>query len=113
MDNKTKQIETLLECTVEYGKSGYELVKLKTLDKTSDIISSLVPFSIFILLICTFLIFSSFGAAFWLGEILNKVYFGFFAVAIFYGIIGIIIYFTLRKYIKSRVCNYIIKQVLK
>ena len=113
MDNKTKQIESLLERAVEYGKSGYELIRLKTLDKTSDVISSFIPLSIFIILLSTFLLFCSLGAALWIGEILNKPSLGFLIIAAFYGIVGIIIHFTLHKYIKKRVRNYIIKLVLK
>lgn len=113
MDNKTKQIESLLEKTIEYGKSGFELIKLKTLEKTADIISSFIPLTIVFTLIASFLIFCSLGAAMWLGEILQKPSYGFFIVAAFYGLVAIIVHFAFHKCIKVRVSNYIIKLVLK
>ena len=37
MEDNAKLIESLLERAVEYGKTSLELVKLKALDKTSDV----------------------------------------------------------------------------
>lgn len=113
MDNTTKQIESLLERTIDYGKTGFELLKLRTLEKSANIISSVIPLTIFFILLASFLIFSSFGIALWLGELLHKTSYGFFIVALFYFLIAIVVHFTLHKTIKSCVRNYIIKLVLK
>jgi len=40
MEDSANLLETLLERVTEYGKTSIELVKLKTLDKTTDIVSS-------------------------------------------------------------------------
>jgi len=112
MDDSTKLIESLLERVVEYGKTSYELEKLKALDKTSDIASSFIPHSIVFVLIASFLLFFNLGLALWLGEILGKTCYGFFVVAAFYGITGIVLHFFFHKRLKNLVCNYIIKQVL-
>ena len=98
---------------MQYGKTSYELVKLKALDKTSDVVSSFIPRSIVIFLVSSFMLFVNIGLGFWIGEILGKIYFGFFVVAAFYGFLGIIIYVFMRKWIKKNVSNYIIKQMLK
>jgi len=113
MEDNAKLIELLLERTVEYGKTSYELVKLKALDKTSDVVSSFVPHSFVFVLISSFILFFNLGVAFWLGEILGKVYCGFLVVAAFYGVIGIVVHFFMHKWLKKIVCNYIIKQMLK
>jgi len=113
MEDNTKSIESLLESVVEYGKTTYELAKLKTLDKTSDVASSIVPHAIVFVLVASFMLLLNFGLAFWLGEILGKIYFGFFVVAGFYVITGLVIHFFFHKRIKHLVWNYIIKQVLK
>ena len=106
-------IEALLERATEYGKTSFELIKLKALDKTSDVVSSLIPHSVVFVLIASFMLFINLGLAFWLGEILGKTYFGFFVVAGFYGFIGIVLHFFMHKWLKKIVCNSIIKQVLK
>jgi len=113
MEDNAKLIESLFEKATEYGKTSYELVRLKTLNKTSDVVSSLIPHSIVFVLIASFMLFLNFGLAFWLGEILGEIYYGFFAVAAFYCVVGIVIHFFFHKCLKKRVCNYIIKQVLK
>jgi hypothetical protein len=113
MEDSTNLLETLLERATEYGKTSIELVKLKTLDKTTDIVSSLVPASVVILLLASFLLFLNLGLALWLGEILGKTFYGFFVVAAFYIFTGIIVHFFLRKWIKRIVGNFLVKRALK
>lgn len=113
MEENARLIESLLEKATEYGKTSYELVKLKALDKTSEVVSSLIPHSVVIALIASFMLFLNLGLAFWLGEILGKNFYGFFVVAAFYVITWIVIHFFLHKWIKKLVRNYFIKQVLK
>lgn len=113
MKDNENLIESLMERAAEYGTQSFELVKLKTLDKTSDIVSSIIPHSVTFVLIASFTIFVNFGLAFWLGDIIGNTFYGFFIVAAFYGIIGIIFHFFIHNLIKRKVSNYIIKQVLK
>jgi hypothetical protein len=89
MEDSANLLETLLERVTEYGKTSIELVKLKTLDKTTDIVSSLVPVSVVILLIASFMLFLNLGLA------------------------GIIVHFFLHKWIKRIVGNYLVKRALK
>jgi hypothetical protein len=113
MEDSTKFIDSLIEKSVEYGKISYELVRLKALDKTSDVISSLIPSSIVFVLIASFMLFLNLGIAFWLGVMLGKTFYGFFIVAAFYALIAIILHFFIYKWIKKLVGNYIIKKALK
>lgn len=113
MEENANIIESLIERTTEYGKSSFELIKLKTLDKTSEVVSSFVPNSISAVLFISFMLFISAGLALWLGEILGKTYYGLFAVATLYGIAGIFFHFVLHKWVKRIACNKFIKQVLK
>ena len=113
MEDNTKFLESLLENAADYGKTSLELVKLKALDKTTDIVSSLIPHSVVFVLIVSFLIFLNLGLALWLGEVLGKIFYGFFVVAGFYVLIAIIIHFFMHKRLKSLVGNYFIRRVLK
>ena len=112
MEDNAKSIELLIEKATNYGKTSYELVKLKALDKTSDIVSSFIPHSIVFVLIASLMLFFNLGLGFWLGEILGKVYLGFFVVAAFYGFLGIVFHFFLHKWVKKRICDFIIKKML-
>jgi len=113
MEDNSKLIESLLERAAEYGKTSYELVKLKALDKTSDVVSSFIPHTVVFVLIVSFMLFFNLGLAFWLGEILGKTCFGFFVIAAFYGITAIVLHFFMHKWLKKLICNFINKQVLK
>jgi len=113
MEENAKLIKSLLEKAVEYGKSSYELEKLKLLDKSSVVAYSFIFHTIVFVLITTFILFISLGSALWLGIILGKTFYGFFAVAAFYCIISIVFYFFMHKWLKKIVCNFFIKQMLK
>jgi len=113
MEDNTKLLESLLERATEYGKTSYELVKLKALDKTTDVVSTLIPHSVVVALIALFMLFLNLGLALWLGEVLGKTFYGFFVVAAFYIITGIIVHFFMHKWLKRLVGNYFIRHVLK
>lgn len=112
MEEKINFIEPLFERAEEYGKTSFELFKLKALDKTVDVVSTSASRGIAILFLSMFIVILNIGVALWLGDILGKSYYGFFCVAGFYGIIGIILYFFMHKWIKKRVGDSIISQIL-
>jgi hypothetical protein len=113
MDENAKLLESLFEKAVDYGKTSFELAKLQALDKSSDIVSTVVPRTIAIVLFSSFMLFLNLGFSLWLGEILGKIYYGFFVVATFYGVVGIIINFFFYKQFKKIVSNYFIRKLLK
>jgi len=112
MKNNPELIELLLEKVTDYGKTSLELIKLQAVDKTSDKISSVAPYSALIIICSSFLLFLNLGVAFWLGEVFGKIYLGFFTVAAFYVVVGLILYFFMRKWIKRVLNDFIIKQLL-
>jgi len=113
MEEDVKSIESLLEKTKDYAKTSIELIKLQTLEKTADVVSSFIPHSFVFILIATFLVFLNLGIAFWLGKILGEIYYGFFVVTAFYGIAGIVVHFFMHKWLKKIIMDYVIKLVLK
>jgi hypothetical protein len=113
MKDNIELIELLLARVVEYSKTSFELLKLKALEKSSDVISSLAVHSIIVFLIASFMFFLNLGLAFWLGEILGNTCYGFFVVGAFYGFIGIILHLFLLKNVKNILRNYVIRQLLK
>ncbi len=113
MEEHVKLIETLIDRAGKYGKTSFELEKLKALDKTTDVLSSLLPLYIAAIIMAACLLFTGLGLAFWLGELFGRIFFGFFAVAGGYFLAGILYYSLMRRWIKRIVCNYMIKQALK
>jgi len=113
MEENKKLLESLVDRATDYGKTSYELVKLKAVDKASDVVSSVVPHAFVLILTASFMLFLNFGLAFWLGEILGKVFYGFFIVAAFYIFVGLIVHLFMHKKLKEIIRNYVIKQLLK
>lgn len=113
LEDITDSLETLIESAADYGKTSYELVKLRTIDKVADVFSSLIPKAIVFLILMSCLLFLNLGVAFYLGQILGSIIYGFFVVALFYGIIGIVVHFFMRNQIKRKISNNIIQQALK
>ncbi len=113
MEDITKSLETLLERAAEYGKTSFELAKLNTLDKTSDIVSSMIPHAVVLLILAFSMLFFSMGLAFWLGEKLGNTCYGFFVLAAFYLLTGIILRVFFHVPLKRLAANCFIKKVLK
>ena len=111
MEDNSKSIESLIEGITDFSKTSYELARLKAIDKSSDVASSMIPHSIVFVLFASFMLFANFGLAFWLGEILGNTYYGFFVIAGFYVITGLVLHFFFHKRIKNLIWNSIIRQV--
>jgi ABC-type dipeptide/oligopeptide/nickel transport system permease component len=108
---ETSLVEPLIERAEQFGKTTFELIKLKSLDKAADVTSSLISRLLLTVVLSVFIITLSIAIALWLGTLLGKNYYGFFIVASFYGIAGIILFF-IHPAIKTRANNVIIKQML-
>jgi fatty acid desaturase len=106
-------LDPLLEKAEDFGKTSLELLKLKAVDKASDIVSTLIPIMIVVVFTIIFVLFVNLGIAFWLGAMWNSVYLGFFAVAAFYILCGMLIHFVLHDSLKERIRNTVIKLLLK
>ncbi len=113
MEDNTNLIESLIERATDYGQTSIELAKLKALDQTTQVMSSFLSNAVVLIIISLFVLFLNFGLAIWIGHILGEIYYGFFAVAGFYGMTAILVYLFMRKWIKRTVGNTFIKQVLK
>ena len=113
MQDQAKMIETLLADATEYGKTSLEIAKLKVVDKSSEVASTVVFQTILFVLVISFVVFVNLGLAIWIGKLLGQLYLGFFVMAAFYLLAGLIYYFFFQKKIKRTVSEYVIKQVLK
>lgn len=112
MDIKTNIMEPLLERVEIYGKTSYELVRLKAINKSAKIASILVSKVIIIFVLLISVISLNIGAALWLGDLIGRSYYGFFCIAGFYGIAGGVLYLILRRWIREKISNSIIIQLL-
>lgn len=113
MDEQSGLIESLIEKGEQYGKTTLELLKLKTLDKSADVVSNLVSWLIVFIFAVLFFLILNIGVALWVGELLGKSYYGFFVVSGFYALLALFFGIFRKQLIKNPVNNSIIEQVLE
>ena len=107
------EIQNFLEKAEEYFKTRKDLLKLRLVSKASDVISSIIAKTITIVLLLFFFTILNIGLAILIGEWLGKIYLGFFIVAGFYLVLGIIINSVGNKWIKRPIANNLIKKFIK
>lgn len=112
MEDKISFIEPLFERAEAYAKTSVELIKLKAVDKTAEAISTGVSRGIVAFVFSMFHILTSIGVAVWLGDLLGKLYYGFFCVAGFHLFLGVVLYFFMHTWLKKQVSDSIILQLL-
>lgn len=113
MQTTANSIESLFEKAEAYGTTTYELSKLKLLETTTIVVSSLVARLSVIIMMSLFTLILSIGISLLLGDILGKVYYGFLVVAAFYLLAGVVLHFFLLKWVKKPISELIIKQALQ
>jgi len=104
--------ESLFQKAGEYLETRIELVKLQSVDKTSDVISSFAAGLAVIVVAILAVIVLSTGLALWLGELFGRYYYGFFIVGGFYLVLAFIMFFFRKKLFVGPVANLFIDKVL-
>lgn len=107
-----QSIERLWEGIEDYGKTTYELSKLRAVLALSQVITSLVSGLAVVLSATLFLLVFSTGAALFIGDLMGKMHYGFFIVALFYLISAIAMRYFLRGWMSSSVIESVIRQSL-
>ena len=113
MNTPKDEIQHLLEKVEEYIKTRKDLLKLKLVRQASVVISSIIAKTITIFFLLFFFTILNIGLAILVGEWLGKIYLGFFMVAGFYLVLGIIINSVGNKWIKRPIANNLIKKFIK
>jgi len=104
-------IQLLIDRAGDYLETRLELLKLKATQKSSDVVSSIVSTVILVSIMIMFFLIINIGIALLLGELLGKSYYGFFVLAGFYLIAGLIFNAFKGKWVKEPVTNSLIKKV--
>lgn len=112
MKNQPNTIGALFESAGDYVKTNVELFKLKAVDKSSDIVSSIASWLVIALFIAFGFIIINIGVCIWLGNLMGHIWYGFFVVGGFYLLLAVLILSFKSKWIKQPVSDLIIKKIL-
>ncbi len=112
MENVKEEFEILYKQAQEYADTRLELLRLQSVDKLSDVVSSVLSRMIVVLFAAMFLVLLSIAAALLIGDLLGKAYYGFFIISGFYALIGLICFFFRHKFFKGPIHELMIKKIL-
>lgn len=113
MNDNATPIATFFERAEEYGKSTIELLKLNAIDKSADVVSSLVSRLAVLMTLALSIIIINIGIALWIGKVLGESYYGFLIIGLFYALITLLLHSFRNQWVKNPISNSIIKQMLK
>ena len=113
MNTQETSIETLFEKVEVYSQTSIELLKLKALDKSAEVFSTLAIKSVLVAVLAIFAMLINIGIALWIGDLLHKTFYGFFVLAGCYGILVFILRSYLHLWVKVPVSNFIISKIQK
>lgn len=112
MDTQPTNVEELFTELKDYGDTRLKLFKLKSIQKISNFASSLITSMLLILLFLLVIICISIGLSLLIGEAMGQPYYGFFVIGGVYLIVGIILFATKTKIMKTPISNKLIKDLM-
>ena len=105
-------MESLFSQSKDYIDNRIQLYKLKIIDKTSTVASSVIAvLALFVIFFIFFIVFNI-GIALLIGDLVGKASYGFLIWAGFYLIVGFILFSMRNKLIKSPITGMIIRKFL-
>jgi len=110
MEEKVNIVESLFERTKEYSRSSLELVKLKVIAKSAELISAMASRLIVLVAGILFLLVFTVAIALWIGDLLGKAYYGFLIVSAFYAIVGLVAHYFMKDRIRKHISDSFVKQ---
>jgi len=113
MENRTETIQSLFADSRDYLKNKSQLWKLKMVDKTSSVVSSIIEKVALFFIGIMFFFLINIALALLIGHWLGHSFWGFFIMAAFYAIVGIIIHVSREKLIRTPIINGIIGKFVK
>lgn len=113
MENTATNFDLLYEKAKKYTETSIELLKLNAIDKTAEVLSSLVSRIAITMVVAMFTLFLNIGISLYIGKLLGENYLGFLIVSAFYLLVAILLYLFKDTFIKTPISNLIIRELLK
>ncbi len=110
-ETNTNILDPLIKKAEQFGKISWDLTKLKTVDKLSDISAHILSRLFVFVFAFFFLLTLNIAAALGLGLILGANYWGFLVVAGFYGLLALL-FMALQNNIKTKIYNSLLTILL-
>jgi hypothetical protein len=111
MENIVSQLQHLADEVKSYVNVRIDLLKLNVAETASSIIANTMAKVISGIIFLFFLLFGSIGLSLFLSSVIGNSYSGFLIVAGIYLALGLLIWYTRKKFIQAPIMNAIIRQL--
>ncbi len=114
MDDYKELADELTQKSKDLGKTSAEIIRLKVLDKTSDVLSNAISWIPIALVLFVFFVAANIGAGYYIGDYTgygNAI--GFFILAGAYLSLGILLLILRKPLIKNPIVNSLIRKFMK
>jgi hypothetical protein len=112
MGTPVDNLEKLVASVTDIADTKIELAKLRIAAKISASLSSFVTIIMVAIFSGSALIILSFGLAYYIGNRLNNLSYGFFIVGGFYTVICLLMYLNRRNLLQTPFINLFIKKII-
>lgn len=113
MNEDASPIELLFKKAEAYSKTSLALIRLNTIDKLADVVSTLVSRLVIYVLGTIALLIINVGLALWIGQLMGAAFYGFLVVGFFYALVAVVLSLFKDVWIKKPLNDAIIGQMLK
>ena len=105
--------EILLEKAIEYLKTTMELLKLRSVDKISEWVSTVLPMTFILGILLFAMFFLHIGLAILIGKLVGDLFLGFLAIGAFYVFLVLVFRLFIYKRVKRNIRQQMIKTLLR
>ena len=109
----TETFKTIIDQSKDYLDTRIEIARLKMVDRSAEVVSSVVVRILMVIIALVSLIFLSIGFAILIGKLLGSYEYGFLSVGGFYAILFIIVYIQRGKWLKTPIVNSLLNKMLQ
>jgi Putative Actinobacterial Holin-X, holin superfamily III len=113
MQSTIDHIENLISKAGDIAETKVEVWKLRAAGKVSETVSSLISLFAIVIFTVGAITIVSMGVAFWIGQQMGKISYGFFIVGGFYALVGLLLYRYRKSWIKKPLSDLIIDKIIK
>ena len=111
MGNSSISINDLSDNIREYIETRIDIIKLETADSGASAVSSMMSWSIILLIGFLFVFTLTIGIGIGIGYMADNFAVGFFIITAFYLIVGLLLYFNRTRWLRKPFINIIIKNI--
>ena len=103
--------EGLIESLGVYLNTRLEILKLRGIKTSSDVVSTLLSYALLLLFGTVFFLILNIALGYYIGELMGKTYLGFLVVAAFYFVLIIILSLLRKRLFKKPIANALISKL--